>query len=797
MKLSIVIPVYNEERSLEKVIKTVSDVVLPSGWTKELIIVDDGSTDGSRSILKKYESVHTVIYAQKNGGKGAALKLGLEAVSGDYVIIQDADLEYRPADYPALLKPITEGKADTVFGSRLLGKNNVAFTRIYYYGGLFLAKIFNWCFNTAFTDITTCYKLFKREHAQEMVSLPSNDFVFDVVDMTYLLHTKGPIVEVPIWYAARTEEQGKKLNWRHGVRVFKQIMRLYMTELSLMTKIKNLFSKVKNFVSTKPVLSTALVFSFFFLIGLWVYLSVSTVVSTDDHFFHFRFAEIMRSKGFLPSFENFTSLYFSKMTTHQYFVYYNFIFYLLILPFTFIQPLILAIKLYAVFSFALCFTVLYFVVRKLSITNAFLWVTVVFGIAGYSSIWRFFLSRPYVLAPAFLLVLIYALHKKKYPLVFLISFLYLFWHSMTFFFAPVVVLCYFVFEKFYQQKGSIKNVIAGFGGVLVAIGVVYLIAPGFLLYIKDLLIGIYAETILGKKVYIPEGSEIYPIPIFDYINANIILFSAFALAVAAEVVDYISFKRNPDQLLKNPKAVQTAILRTTIFFISLGFFLGTIAVSARFNDYFIFFGGLYIILAFSPLLSKIRIDDVLLRKGMKVGIVVIIVYLFCGNVVGLQQQIGHGAPPDEFAGIGNWLSTNTKKGDIVFNVSWNWFPELYYYSPQNNYTIGLEPRFLYVYNERLYWMWWNLSQKGFICPQETCADIENVRNTLLPKKDLAPKWYKAAGDDIAKALLNDFHSRYIISSDKYIPLNLVLDNNKHFKKVYGEGKANFIYEVMQ
>jgi dolichol-phosphate mannosyltransferase len=216
--LSVVIPVYNERQTIEATLRKVIGVGLPAGWNKEIIVVDDGSTDGTKEVLKAWTSKANVIFSPSNGGKGAALKLGFKAAKGDYVIIQDADLEYDPADYSKLLQPIIEGRSEVVFGSRVLNKNAVPFSRIYFYGGLLITKIFNLLFRTKITDVATCYKVFPRAYALEAANLPANDFVFDVIELSYVLARKEKILEVPVSYVSRKKIEGKKLNWRHGWR---------------------------------------------------------------------------------------------------------------------------------------------------------------------------------------------------------------------------------------------------------------------------------------------------------------------------------------------------------------------------------------------------------------------------------------------------------------------------------------------------------------------------------------------------------------------------------------------------
>ncbi|MBM4135412.1 MAG: glycosyltransferase family 2 protein [Nitrospira sp.] len=225
-KVSIIIPCFNEQNTIKEIIEKIKTIKLPHQIEKEIIIVDDGSKDNTREILKGLRNGITIILKEKNEGKGAAIKEGLKVASGDYILIQDADLEYDPEDYVSLLEVVIDGRADIVFGSRILKKNNIPYSKIYYYGGIVLTKIFNILFGAKLTDITTCYKLFPRSMVPKLICLQSNNFIFDAVELTHQLVLSGRIVEVPIHYRARSKKEGKKLNWRHGINCLFPMLRI-------------------------------------------------------------------------------------------------------------------------------------------------------------------------------------------------------------------------------------------------------------------------------------------------------------------------------------------------------------------------------------------------------------------------------------------------------------------------------------------------------------------------------------------------------------------------------------------
>lgn len=217
-KLSILIPVYNEEKTIIPVLEAVSQAD-SAGLEKELIIVDDGSTDGTRDILasidpSKYSAL--IYYHEKNQGKGAALRTAQGHASGDIIMIQDADLEYSPTEYPELLKPILEGRADVVYGSRLSGgKVARAFKFSHYMGNKFLSLLTNILYDCTLTDMETCYKVFKAEVFKK-VKIKSNRFDFEPEITAKVLKQGVRIYELPISYYGRDYSEGKKITWMDG-----------------------------------------------------------------------------------------------------------------------------------------------------------------------------------------------------------------------------------------------------------------------------------------------------------------------------------------------------------------------------------------------------------------------------------------------------------------------------------------------------------------------------------------------------------------------------------------------------
>jgi glycosyltransferase involved in cell wall biosynthesis len=222
MKLSVVIPVYNERNTILSILERVRRVNLP----KELIVVDDCSTDGTSEILRLLPPADDlkIILQPKNAGKGAALRTGFTAVSGDIVVIQDADLEYDPNEYPRLIQPILDNKADVVYGSRFLGGPHRVLLFWHSVGNLFLTTLSNIMTDLNLTDMETCYKVFRADVLKK-ITLRENRFGFEPEFTAKVSKAGFRIYEVPISYSGRDYTEGKKIGWKDGFAAIYAIIR--------------------------------------------------------------------------------------------------------------------------------------------------------------------------------------------------------------------------------------------------------------------------------------------------------------------------------------------------------------------------------------------------------------------------------------------------------------------------------------------------------------------------------------------------------------------------------------------
>ena len=226
-KVSVLIPVYNEVNTLDEVIKKVEGTDF-CGLEKEIILIDDYSTDGTRELYSKYP--YKVLYHDYNQGKGAALRTGLKEQTGDIVIIQDADLEYDPADYKPLIQLILDGHADVCYGSRLSGgKPSRSFMFTHLLGNKFLSLLTNILYNSALTDMETCYKAFRADFLED-ITIKSDRFDFEPEITAKVLKKGARLYELPISYYGRNISEGKKITWRDGIYAVMALIKYRFTD---------------------------------------------------------------------------------------------------------------------------------------------------------------------------------------------------------------------------------------------------------------------------------------------------------------------------------------------------------------------------------------------------------------------------------------------------------------------------------------------------------------------------------------------------------------------------------------
>ena len=563
-----------------------------------------------------------------------------------------------------------------------------------------------------------------------------------------------------------------------------------------MEKIKNIKRVIENYFALRDYIKVLLVFTLFASIASVMYFLVENFPSTDDPFFHIRFAEIIRQNGW-KVFSDFPWLYFSKINHPQnYFIYYNFLFYLALIPFTLVTPLFLGIKLYGITAFSLGISIVYMFLLKTNTRKPFIWVVFIFSIINSNVWWRFFMARPFTLTPALMILELYFLYRKKYIWVFTVSFFYLYWHSVTFIFPVMVGVIFFLFDALYNNNNKEwKNILVPALGVFLALLVSVIFAPGFFNFIKDIYIKLFQETILSHRINIAEGNELYPVEPLGFIKDNIVIFILLTTAFVFEIIRYTRGKIDINWYKNSVVGKKDEGLRLSLFLLTCIFLLGTF-ISRRNADFFFICCMAYLPLAYPIILKEIKFNNRFSFLTFVFGIGIVSIFMFFSNFIFLQEQISRGAPFQQMEKTGQWLKTHTAPGTIIFHTTWNWFPLLFYYDTQNYYIAGIEPRFMYDYSPDLYWKWRNISEKGYVCQTEKCPEIEMTKTQAMRNDEKKKIWYNNIGDEVANSIKNDFHSDTIVTSSEFAQINDVMNHSERFKRVFSDDAYSiFIYQI--
>lgn len=546
-------------------------------------------------------------------------------------------------------------------------------------------------------------------------------------------------------------------------------------------------------------LYTVYVFCFFVVFFLLSYMTLDKTFALDDHFFHIRFAEIFREQG-MSAFSNFESIYFSRMGVGQeYLVYYNFLFYLALIPFTFFTPLVIGLKMYGVVALSLSFTVVYVFLKKVYVKYPFLWVLLFLMMLMRSALLlRFSLARPFTLAPVFLVLMLYFMYQRKHWISGAIAFLYFYWHTATFFFPLSLAIGYFLFEQFYGKKPDWKMIAWPFTGTVAAIFLAYFFSPGIIAYLRDVIFPVFFDTALFKDTGVAEGGEVYGRNFFTVLSD---FFSFLALFITLGTYEVLRYVRGKRKIQEAEEREDTSIqpLRATLFMATLVFWGGSF-LSGRFLDYFAYFCLLYVAISVTDVAKFFSVRGVAMRSAVVTGAFIVGTFLLVNLTLSFHERLG--ASPSHLVaqGTADWLNNHVEPGEIVFNVDWSSFPALYYFTGDRfRYATGLEPRFLYDLDQRMYWIWRNMGDNAIFCEERDCDQLLTQREMLASVRQEDKKWwYEYHGNHIADAISEDFQTDIIVVSNQRKGLLEIMDNSDRFKQEFFDEKnsAYAIYRIV-
>lgn len=521
------------------------------------------------------------------------------------------------------------------------------------------------------------------------------------------------------------------------------------------------------------------IYAFFFFTSVFLvsYLALDGFVLLDDHFFHIRFVQLAAEQG-LRAFTDFQSVPFSEIVASgEHLIYYNFLFYLVLWPFSLLSPAVIGIKLFGLLAMAASLTVVYGILRRISVRHAFLWSIFFLVVLAESGLLiRLLSARPFALAPVLLILLLYFLYRERRLATFTVAFAYFYWHTATFFLPAFVAVGYFILDRYHRsQKFDWNILIWPFVGTLAAVATSYLIFPGVLSYLVDITLPVLIDAAVPGGAGVAEGAEVYGANFFSIFPALSPLIGLLIIFGIRETVDLLDYER----LATEDRRLMT--LRTTLFLGSVTL-LAASFLSLRFTDYFVYFSILYVALAASEFSQTVVVSDQLAWRQLKIGVLVVLVLFIMDIGPKIRSTDVEAAQISYLTAEGptNWMLTHLKPGTLVFNPDWDAFSLLYYFTgDQIRFATGLEPRFLFDYNPRLYWVWHNIGEHGIYCETAECPSI------MSPSDD---------DERIADAVRDDFKTDIILVRTDRVELTRLLDRSPRFHLEYRD-TANSIFAI--
>ena len=536
----------------------------------------------------------------------------------------------------------------------------------------------------------------------------------------------------------------------------------------------DILQKMSHFTSNRTVpLWGRLVcaYAFFFLL-FSAYFLLPSFTSLDDQFFNIKFAELIRERG-MEAFSHFD--WFSGVGSYAW--HANMLFYVFLIPFTFVEPLELGIKFYAIASLSFTFCVVYAFFSALRMRSAFVSTLVILAIFFVPLIiWHFLMARSFVVLPAFLLLELIFLIRRHYLWIAILAFLYFFWHIGTFFFPLVVAVVYAVALIFEGKPWNWWIILAPLIGTSAAMVLGGFLLPGFASGFLESFLTILrtiSETGFSGQAVIQEGGEVYPLNIFNLYGMVSVLMLFFLFFLVRDTKGYLTRLRR-----KEETGFQYDAIWGTLFLLTIIFLLGTL-ITKRMLDFFVVFASVL-------LLYRLRYILDLWRKERVVNIAISVVIFFglLTNLLLVGDQVSQTRRYTSIRGAAEWLIRNSQSGEIVFNPTMNYFPTFFFFNQYHNrFIIGIEPRLLYESDPEKYWLWYHVSNEGKVCDRQVCD------SDILSGKDVQEK-----GLAVARMMQTEFSAQFVIVSGEFASLLEIMRGSTAFQKVYTDPIDGY-YEV--
>ncbi len=536
----------------------------------------------------------------------------------------------------------------------------------------------------------------------------------------------------------------------------------------------DLLKKMSRFVSdqTLPFWGKLVIAYMFFSLLFSAYFLLPSFTSLDDQFFNIKFAELIRERG-MGAFSHFD--WFSAVGSYAW--HANMLFYIFLIPFTFVEPLELGIKLYAVASLSFTFCVVYAFFSVLRMRSAFISTLVILAIFFVPlAIWHFLMARAFVVLPASLLLELIFLLRKRYVSAAVLAFLYFFWHIGTFFFPLVVAVVYAVALIFEGKPWNRWIILAPLVGTSAAMVLGGFLLPGFASGFFEsfaTILRTVSETGFSGQAVVQEGGEVYPLNVFDLYGLASVLMGLFIFFLVRDTKGYLAHSKN-----KGESVFQYDAAWGTLFILSIIFLLGTL-ITKRMLDFFVVFAPVFLLYRLRYILDLWRRE-----QAVNTAIGVVIFFGLLTNLLLVGDQVSQTRRYTSIRGAAEWLTRNSQPGEIVFNPTINYFPTFFFFNQYHNrLIIGIEPRLLYEADPEKYWLWYHVSNEGKVCDRQTCD------SDILSGKDTQEK-----GLAVAHMMKTEFSAQFVIVSGEFDSLLEIMRGSTAFQRVYTDPIDRY-YEV--
>jgi hypothetical protein len=538
------------------------------------------------------------------------------------------------------------------------------------------------------------------------------------------------------------------------------------------SRVKKMYLSVKNLWSAKPLFAAVVVFFIVFSAYAIIYIPSKGISAVDDHFFYFRYASLLKDKGW-EVVDNFPWLYYSKVT-QEHSRYPVALFNFAVIPFTLIKNPILGLKISDIFWASLACSAFYYLLRKIRIKWALFYVLILLSFPFFAS--RILMGRAFILTPVLIFWELYLANRKKYKILFAVSLFHILWHPLTFFMPVATVGLVEISRYIVKQKFVFKNIFVTGIGTVVGMSFFPDFPKNIWLWIKTILIasGSIAGVPNMDKV---EGSELSPVSLLSFWPRSDMAIFILMLSVAVFMYFYLK-----DRKFNFFKGTQDnfgnwRIYTYSSFLLAFILFSFSILFSGRFLDFYFVSAVFLLALVLQRIFAE---EDVIinsqLRKYIFFGVIVFFVTAFLSTFSSIKENTRR----NDYEGIkesSEWIKERSSQGDIVFLFDWDNFPMSFFYNQKNNYTMGIEPKILMEYNSSLYWKWHNIFLYNFYCglPKDCSEEEGALIKSFDNNQEKIDEFTKENSKKIIYSIKNDFKSRFIISNSSQF--NSVLRQN--------------------